>query len=73
VTPSLTPVKSKGTASHGLVHSPPADTVDAVAQTIRSGARGVIVGRNIWQRERAEGQKVLSEIAKLTREQKFND
>jgi fructose-bisphosphate aldolase, class I len=57
----------------GPLAGQPSDTVDAVAQTIRAGARGVIVGRNIWQRERSEGQKVLSEIAKLTREKRFND
>jgi class I fructose-bisphosphate aldolase len=51
----------------------PADTVDAVAQTIRSGARGVIVGRNIWQRERREGEDTLAEIAKITRSVKFDD
>lgn len=51
----------------------PEDTIDAVAQTIRSGARGVIVGRNIWQRERSQGEKTLSEIAALTRSVKFND
>jgi len=51
----------------------PADTVDAVAQTIRSGARGVIVGRNIWQRERKEGEDTLAQIAKITRSVKFND
>jgi fructose-bisphosphate aldolase, class I len=50
-----------------------ADTVDAVAQTIRSGARGVIVGRNIWQRERSEGEKVLAQIAELTHMYTFND
>lgn len=49
------------------------DTVDAVAQTIRSGARGVIVGRNIWQRERSEGEKALAEIAKITRSVQFDD
>jgi class I fructose-bisphosphate aldolase len=57
----------------GPLSGEPADTVDAVAQTIRAGARGVIVGRNIWQRDKAAGQKVLSDIAKLTREVKFND
>ena len=51
----------------------PEDTIEAVAQTIRSGARGVIVGRNIWQRERSQGEKTLSEIAKITRSVKFND
>ena len=49
------------------------DTVDAVAQTIRSGARGVIVGRNIWQRERSEGETTLAEIAKITRSMQFDD
>jgi class I fructose-bisphosphate aldolase len=51
----------------------PSDTVDAVAQTIRSGARGVIVGRNIWQRDRRAGEKTLAEIAKLTRSVRFDD
>ena len=49
------------------------DTVDAISQTIRSGARGVIVGRNIWQREHSEGKRVLEKIGALTRERKFND
>ncbi|WP_275558972.1 hypothetical protein [Streptomyces sp. 5-6(2022)] len=51
----------------------PAETVDAVARTIRSGARGVIVGRNIWQREPDVAGKVLSEIADLTRGVSFDD
>jgi len=57
----------------GPLAGAPEDTIDAVAQTIRSGARGVIVGRNIWQRERGEGEKTLAEIAKITRSVKFND
>jgi class I fructose-bisphosphate aldolase len=57
----------------GPLTGAPADTVDAVAQTIRSGARGVIVGRNIWQRERASGQAVLAEVAAITRQYRFND
>jgi class I fructose-bisphosphate aldolase len=57
----------------GPMAGAPSDTVDAVAQTIRSGARGVIVGRNIWQRERAEGEKTLSRIAALTRSVSFSD
>ncbi len=48
------------------------DTVDAVAQTIRSGARGIIVGRNIWQRERAEAEATLDKIAALTRGVSFD-
>ncbi|WP_413105597.1 class I fructose-bisphosphate aldolase [Streptomyces sp. Inha503] len=51
----------------------PAETVDAVAQTIRAGARGVIVGRNIWQREPDVAGKVLTEIADLTRSVSFDD
>ena len=47
--------------------------MDAVAQTIRSGARGVIVGRNIWQRERSQGEKALAEIARITRSVQFDD
>lgn len=57
----------------GPLAGEPSDTVNAVAQTIRAGARGVIVGRNIWQRERTAAEKVLAEIAALTREQKFED
>lgn len=57
----------------GPLSGPPSETVDAVAQTIRSGARGVIVGRNIWQRERKAGEETLAQIAKLTRSVKFND
>ncbi len=57
----------------GPLAGAPSDTVDAVAQTIRSGARGVIVGRNIWQRERSAGQKVLAEIAAITRQHRFDD
>lgn len=57
----------------GPLSGEPADTIDAVGQTIRSGARGVIVGRNIWQRERSAGEKTLAEIAKLTRSVRFND
>lgn len=57
----------------GPLSGPPSETVDAVAQTIRAGARGVIVGRNIWQRERKAGEQTLAEIAKLTRSVRFND
>lgn len=57
----------------GPLSGAPSETVDAVAQTIRAGARGVIVGRNIWQRERKDGEATLTEIAKLTRSVKFND
>ncbi|MFV0335354.1 MAG: class I fructose-bisphosphate aldolase [Tropicimonas sp.] len=57
----------------GPLAGKPSDTVDAVAQTIRSGARGVIVGRNIWQRERKEAEKTLAEIAKITRSVQFDD
>ncbi|PBC47845.1 deoxyribose-phosphate aldolase [Rhodococcus sp. ACS1] len=47
------------------------DTVDAIGQTLRAGARGIIVGRNIWQRERSEGERVLKEIGTLTRKVSF--
>lgn len=57
----------------GPLSGPPEKTVDAVAQTIRAGARGVIVGRNIWQRERAAGERTLADIAKLTRSVRFSD
>ncbi|MEU1984084.1 hypothetical protein [Nocardia sp. NPDC019395] len=57
----------------GPLAGPPEDTVDAVAQTIRAGARGVIVGRNIWQREREVAEKVLAEVATLTHQVGFGD
>jgi class I fructose-bisphosphate aldolase len=57
----------------GPLTGEPSVTVDAVAGTIRSGARGVIVGRNIWQRERGAAEKVLGDIAKLTRSVSFKD
>lgn len=46
-------------------------TVDAVAQTIRAGARGVIVGRNIWQRSPEDAGKTLDEIHALTLKPSF--
>lgn len=57
----------------GPLAGKPSDTVDAVSQTIRSGARGVIVGRNIWQRDRKAGEQTLAEIAKLTKNVHFDD
>lgn len=57
----------------GPLSGDPSTTVDAVAGTIRSGARGVIVGRNIWQRERPAAEKTLKDIAALTRSVTFND
>ncbi|KQT63314.1 MULTISPECIES: class I fructose-bisphosphate aldolase [unclassified Aureimonas] len=57
----------------GPLAGDPSETIDAVAQTIRSGARGVIVGRNIWQRERSQAERVLGEVAKLTRSVRFDD
>lgn len=56
----------------GPLSGEPSDTLDAVAQTIRSGARGIIVGRNIWQRERREGEAILADIAALTRSVRFD-
>ncbi|GAN91687.1 deoxyribose-phosphate aldolase/phospho-2-dehydro-3-deoxyheptonate aldolase [Gluconobacter frateurii M-2] len=57
----------------GPLEGEPAATVDAIAQTIRAGARGVIVGRNIWQRRRQDGEIVLNEVAALSHTVKFND
>ncbi|WP_347557910.1 hypothetical protein [Robbsia sp. KACC 23696] len=65
-----------GRGSHGLITTVEDAVrmgVDAVAQTIRSGARGVIVGCNIWQRELSQGKRVLEKIGAFTRERKFND
>ena len=56
----------------GPLAGEPADTIEAVAGTIRAGARGVIVGRNIWQRERVVAEETLAEIASLTRAVSFN-
>ncbi|WP_281406632.1 hypothetical protein [Rhizobium sp. P44RR-XXIV] len=44
-----------------------------MAQAIRGGARGVIVGCNIWQRDRKTGEETIAEIAKLTRNVRFRD
>jgi class I fructose-bisphosphate aldolase len=57
----------------GPLAGPPSETVAAVAGTIRAGARGVIVGRNIWQREPAAAAATLKEIAALTRSVRFDD
>lgn len=57
----------------GPLTGDPSLTVDAVAGTIRSGARGVIVGRNIWQRDKGAAEQVLSQVAALTRKVSFKD
>lgn len=57
----------------GPLSGEPRDTVDAVAGTVRAGARGVIVGRNLWQRERSAADQALAEIATLTRGVTFDD
>lgn len=45
----------------------PAETVEQVRQTVVAGARGIIVGRNVWQRERTEAHQVLAELARISR------
>jgi fructose-bisphosphate aldolase, class I len=45
----------------------PAETVDAVRQTVVAGARGIIVGRNIWQRDLPEAHAVVEQLAALSR------
>lgn len=50
----------------GPLSGPSEETVEAVRQTIDAGARGVIVGRNIWQRGEADAIDTLEKIAKLT-------
>jgi class I fructose-bisphosphate aldolase len=57
----------------GPLSGGPSESVNAVAQSIRGGARGVIVGRNIWQRDPAQAQAVLDEITALTRSVTFQD
>lgn len=51
----------------------PADTLDAIAQTLRAGARGVIVGRNIWQREQKIAISLLGQINDLAKSVRFAD
>ena len=41
--------------------------MDAVRQTIVAGARGIIVGRNVWQRELTEAHAVVKQLAALSR------
>lgn len=57
----------------GPLAGDPDDTVDAVAQTLRAGARGVIVGRNIWQRDPASAQQTLDKIRELTLGKSFSN
>ncbi len=51
----------------GPLTGEPADTIEAVRQTIVAGARGVIIGRNIWQREPEQATSTLKAISGLTR------
>jgi class I fructose-bisphosphate aldolase len=55
----------------GPLAGDPAETIEAVRQTIDAGARGIIVGRNIWQREPEEAVATLKAIAELTRSVSF--
>jgi len=45
----------------------PAETVEAVRQTVAAGARGIIVGRNVWQRDLPEAHAVVEQLAALSR------
>jgi len=44
-----------------------AGTVDAVRETVVAGARGIIVGRNIWQRNLPEAHTLVAQLAELSR------
>jgi hypothetical protein len=44
-----------------------ASTVDAVRETVVAGARGIIVGRNIWQRNLPEAHTLVAQLAELSR------
>ncbi|CDG40145.1 MULTISPECIES: class I fructose-bisphosphate aldolase [Asaia] len=57
----------------GPLAGSPADTLDAVGQTIRAGARGVIVGRNIWQRDEKTAGDLLGRLDALSRSVRFAD
>jgi class I fructose-bisphosphate aldolase len=43
------------------------ETVDAVRQTVIAGARGIIVGRNIWQRDLPQAHAIVDMLAVLSR------
>jgi len=45
----------------------PAETVEAVRQTIVAGARGIIVGRNVWQRDLPQAHAIVEQLAALSR------
>jgi len=57
----------------GPLAGTPEDTLDAVGQTIRAGARGVIVGRNIWQRDQKTATRLLDQLNTLAQSVTFND
>ncbi|GLZ11708.1 fructose-bisphosphate aldolase [Actinomadura sp. NBRC 104425] len=42
-------------------------TVEAVRQTVVAGARGIIVGRNIWQRDLPDAHAIVDRLAALLR------
>ena len=42
------------------------DTIDAVRQTIVAGARGIIVGRNVWQRDLSQAHAIVDALAVLS-------
>ena len=43
-------------------------TLRDVEDAISAGAQGVVVGRKVWQRPREEANRVIGEIARITRE-----
>ena len=44
------------------------ETIEEVRQTIVAGARGLIVGRNVWQRPMADAHDTLGRLARLSRQ-----
>ena len=45
----------------------PQQTIESVRQSVVAGAQGIIVGRNVWQRERTEAHAVVDQLAALSR------
>lgn len=43
------------------------DTIEAVRQSVEAGARGIIVGRNIWQRDLPQAHSIVDAMAVLSR------
>lgn len=45
-----------------------ADAVREVEEAVKAGAQGLIVGRNVWSREPAEAQRMMSDLVRIAAE-----